>query len=392
MGTVNARMPNEGDWSRASLDLMRFALAMVVVLGHITQPIFQSTWPDLTPPAHMAVGGFFVLSGYTIRAVTSRNYRFDVSGFFADRASRLLSVSILALFVTIFADTISAKLAPDFYARHFGNSVDMPYFRVLANLFMVSQIWGLDISPFSNNPFWSLSYEAGFYAIWACYLYWKRVGGSIFFLIITLLLLGPNILFMLPFWLLGTLLFDLGRLNQKQRNALSWMIIAAGLLLLSAVALDYADTLVSLKKLVALVQTCIQGLFKFLHVNMSRIAVSIIAGALISFFVLIPGLTFADWLTKLTPFPSYGSKLLTTLGDLTFPLYLLHFPIMVLARAGNLYNPNSSLDKILLVLATLIVAFVSIKFTDPLKLWMRTGLRNAFRTDRAIALDRSRSI
>lgn len=279
-----------GDWSRASLDLMRFTLALVVVLGHLTQSIFQTKWMDLTTHAHMAVGGFFVLSGYTIRAVTQRTRQFDVFSFCTDRASRLLSVSIFALVLTIFADLATSKIDPVFYAANFGSSMDMPILRILVNLFLVSQVWGQDVAPFSNSPFWSLSYEAGFYAIWAAFLYRTRAKGSVIFLLLIALCLGPNILFMLPLWLLGVLLFDVGRSAPEKRNLFSLAIMIAMAGLLGLVAARHTGTIDFMKGLVPITQSGINGLFEFIQVDTARIAVSVIAGAIISFLILVPGL------------------------------------------------------------------------------------------------------
>jgi peptidoglycan/LPS O-acetylase OafA/YrhL len=40
-----------------------------------------------------AVGGFFVMSGYTMGAISLRSNHFDVAGFVSERSSRLPSVS-----------------------------------------------------------------------------------------------------------------------------------------------------------------------------------------------------------------------------------------------------------------------------------------------------------
>src|SRR6478609_5001320 len=89
------------------LDIARFVLALSVALGHWTQGYFQETWPDLTNGAIAAVGGFFVLSGYTIRLLTPAEQSFSGVNFFVERLSRLWSVALPALLLTVVLDLIS---------------------------------------------------------------------------------------------------------------------------------------------------------------------------------------------------------------------------------------------------------------------------------------------
>lgn len=367
-----------GGWSVTSLDLLRFALALIVTVGHLSQHYFQTAWPNLDALAAYAVGGFFVLSGYTIRAITQRSEGFSVGIFLTDRASRLLSVSVVALLLTIVADSLSFAISPTFYQAQFGQTTSMPFIRVLLNLLLVSQSYGRDISPFSNSPFWSLSYEAGFYAIWAALMYWRRGGGSVVALGVALLFFGPNIVMLLPFWLLGVLLYDIGCLPSRSRARMSFFVCflacCAGILFvfywaLSLGAINYAKDYL---------KGAIFTLFAFMHLNPARVTVGIMAGAVAFFFVLIPVLFFADKLSVQRSVPKPVAAFARRLGELTFPLYLFHFPLLVLARASNLLDFDAIFVKVGLVLFLVFVADACVPMTSKLKDWMRNKMRGTW--------------
>jgi peptidoglycan/LPS O-acetylase OafA/YrhL len=70
----------------------------------------------------------------------------------------------------------------------------------------MAQSWFLNLSPPLNGPFWSLNYEAWFYAIFGAWSYLPRPAKTP---IVTMLaiLAGPKILLMMPCWLMGVLLY-----------------------------------------------------------------------------------------------------------------------------------------------------------------------------------------
>lgn len=362
-------------WVRAQLDLLRFSLALMVVIGHLSQPFFQASWPDLTGMAVFAVGGFFVLSGYTICMLTLSAEHFDIRQFFADRASRLLSVSVLALVLTAVADSISARLAPDYYHVNFGTgNLRQSVWALLLNLLLVSQCWGQSLSPLSNSPFWSLSYEAGFYAIWGAAMYFRRQRGSPLYMLALMLFLGPNIVLTLPLWLLGGVLF---RIERGESNVLRWVVATVGLV-------GIVGAFFFLKGhqgphglsqfLVEGTRVAIHDVFQFLHVDPAKVTGRIIFGALFTFLMLIPCLLAGQWLNSVIPVPPMLSLALSKLADLTYPLYLIHFPLLVLARATASYNPSSNLSKTCVVAAIILLAHVVAKITHPIKLGMREAM------------------
>jgi peptidoglycan/LPS O-acetylase OafA/YrhL len=321
----------------------------------------------------MSVGGFFVLSGYTIRAVCNRMDGFNARQFLIDRASRLLSVSIIALLLTIVADNISYRIAPGYYLSNFGNSMGEPTLSLLANLFLFSQPYGLNISPLSNSPFWSLSYEAGFYIIWAAYMYWKRSGGSVNWLLAAMICYGPNILFMMPFWILGAWLFDTEKLGARTRGILAASITAMFVIFCALFfGIGQAEIISDGKTIVASCNASINWVFNAMGIGTGKVSLSAMFASVLVFCLLTPVLYVSDRTSKSIPPPRSMLKISASLGNLTFPLYLMHFPLLVLAKSAKLFDPNSTIEKIYLISLLVIAAHVCAKFSDQLKTVLRT--------------------
>ncbi len=137
------------------LDIIRFLAAIVVAVGRYTLPLFSSGLPQLITAAAASVGVFFVLSGFVISYVT-KSRESTLTEYFVDRASRLFSVVIPALCFTIVADFIRHAIDPALVPSPVGDCS----LRIVASLTFTSQMWSLYLVPGSNDPFWSLSFEA----------------------------------------------------------------------------------------------------------------------------------------------------------------------------------------------------------------------------------------
>jgi peptidoglycan/LPS O-acetylase OafA/YrhL len=185
------------------LDLIRVALSLTVAIGHWTQGYFQDGWPDLTRLAAIAVGGFFVLSGFMIRALYPSGQAFSLTKYLIERLSRIFSVTVPALILTVLLDSISYHASPAYYVANWQSSLDHAPARVVINLIGLSQIWSYDIAPLSNGPFWSISYELAFYLIYGLWCSGRPAAAAL-----TLLVFGPETAVLLCVWLLGAAAFD----------------------------------------------------------------------------------------------------------------------------------------------------------------------------------------
>jgi peptidoglycan/LPS O-acetylase OafA/YrhL len=136
---------------------------MVVALSHICPVLFPNI--TLPFPGGHAVVGFFVISGFVIAySVDRKDQTFDV--YLVNRLSRLWCVVVPALILGVLIIPIVggnqvAEAAPppaDWSSAGIHS---------ILNLFFVSQFWALKEPPPFNTPFWSLSYEAAYYTVFA---------------------------------------------------------------------------------------------------------------------------------------------------------------------------------------------------------------------------------
>jgi len=350
------------------LDFTRFSLAIIVTIAHLSQRYFQVGWPVLTDFGVFAVGGFFVLSGFTIRGMSSSHDRdFNGRKFLTDRLSRLLSISLLAVVLTILLDAVSYQFGRDFYLKYWGHHLSDPLVRVFLNVILVNQSYGSDWSLFSNGPFWSLGYELGFYCIWAA---WLSIRGTVrgwLLFIATLAFFGPNILALMPIWLMGVVLYS--TLNQPR-----WFRFVAGLacislLILIARCLGFGGVMHE----AMVFNEHLKAAFAAMGVGIGNVSANICVGAGAFFLVMCPLLVAVSQLEDRIPVPpmlvAFGRKL----GELTFPLYLIHFPLFVLLRSLNAYDPASTPQKfVVLILACLAAAWM-VPVGDKLKVMLRSA-------------------
>jgi peptidoglycan/LPS O-acetylase OafA/YrhL len=185
------------------LDVLRLTAALVVFFAHTTNYWDPSMMGPMQVWAHDAVIVFFVLSGYVI-AHTTRDGARDARQYAVARLSRLYSVVAPALVLTCFLWLAGRGLEPEFYA---GYERAYPWMRFAASAVFMNEVWLLELSPPTNTPFWSLGYEAWYYVLFGLALYVKSTRAKWVCLIVGALLAGPNVLMLLPVWLVGVVAY-----------------------------------------------------------------------------------------------------------------------------------------------------------------------------------------
>src|SRR5579859_3031585 len=196
------------------LDVLRLGSAVMIGVAHLTQPYFSVGWPNLTDQGRPALVMLFLLSGLVIRYVTEIR-RGRMTDFWVDRISRVYSVVVPALLFTIVSSYIAMRVNPAFYLPNWGMNQDRPILRIFMNLIFMAQSWNLTLDPFSNQPFWTLSYEVFYYVFYAVGFYLAGLRRA-FWLVVVAILAGQHILLLLPLWLIGCLAQDV---YQRLRNA-----------------------------------------------------------------------------------------------------------------------------------------------------------------------------
>jgi peptidoglycan/LPS O-acetylase OafA/YrhL len=191
------------------LDIVRFTAASLVLLHHIAWRKFGTYVPwNFTQTAIEPVVAFFVLSGFVIALTAETNDR-TAGQYFLSRATRLLSVSIPAILLTIVLDHVGSAIFPALYADHWPDpatiaNLNTPLLvQAGTTLTFTNQIWNLNLWPGTNSPFWSLGYEAAYYVLFGIAYYERRVWSRRLSIIGFSLVVGPKVLLLLPIWLMG---------------------------------------------------------------------------------------------------------------------------------------------------------------------------------------------
>ena len=320
------------------MDAIRGMAAIVVMLGHSRDLFFQSVnghtvaMPTLAsgivaPPhtarpqitlGNEAVMIFFVLSGYLVGGSVLRAFQRDNwswKEYLTKRLTRLWVVLLPALLLTIVLDNVGLRVFPaptSIYQGPAGQSEVVPH---LANTLTLPIIAGnavflqniLVTTPGTNVALWSLANEFWYYVILplvvlAC---WRssRPGVRVLSALLAvalLFLIGWDKAILFPTWLLGALL-SLLPLRLSERTS-KWLM-ACLLLLLFPIMVVIRRLPIDLH----LAETCIALYFVLaLYVVLNR---SQQAGT------------------------GLYSRVATVLSDLSYPLYLVHLPILVLLCA-----------------------------------------------------------
>jgi peptidoglycan/LPS O-acetylase OafA/YrhL len=290
-----------------------------------------------------------------IRYVTVVKYG-DFRRYAGDRFARIYSVVLPALALTLIFQAISAHFNYTFYYDSFGKTtghtishiprmqalLSQTWFREsvrdLTTITMLSQSWFQDATPVLNSPFWSLSYECVYYALFGICIYLrgtKRILGWI----IVFLLIGPTIFLMFPIWLMGAAAYDVYQNGIRHRNSILKLVVL-GLLSIVGVHGSYA-----------LIEH-----FHLTRLNFSRVSPLMDIVAIATVAILLPVCI------AVRNIPISEKHLfvrgIRRAADATFLLYLIHFPLFVLLAAIVPYSRTSLMTKILLLAAALTLSIV----------------------------------
>jgi peptidoglycan/LPS O-acetylase OafA/YrhL len=208
------------------LDLCRVVAALAVYVGHsvalgVAPPSWSITWHR---SADDAVTAFFVISGLVI-AYTTQKLRRDEGGRYAlARLSRVYSVALPAVLLALVIDHVGMRLD----VTHYEADWQYPRFWLYlpVHWLFLGETWLGAIQPFTMAPYWSLGYEVWYYVLFGCLTFltgWRRtlaVGCVV-------LIMGPRIVLLLPVWWLGVFLYHhLDRLTPSPAVGRVFMLLA----------------------------------------------------------------------------------------------------------------------------------------------------------------------
>ncbi|HLZ83443.1 MAG TPA: acyltransferase [Caulobacteraceae bacterium] len=343
-----------------TLDALRGVAALAVVVYHLHA--FNVT-PDLLPSAHLAVDFFFVLSGFVVAHAyeAARLGRMSWLDFASRRLTRLMPLASLGAAVGLAVLLVKWRLFP---------GAEPPLANILLagilNLFMLPSFVGNTIYEHGifpgDGPLWSLFFELAVNLVWGWIgvrLTMRQlalfVAASGLTMVALALLQGSTRMGVGPetFWggmARASFGFTLGVLLHRLRGALSvparrWAPLACA----GALALAFAGP-------AWLVHGPVQTLVWDLAWMLLALPAVVVVGA---------GQDGGGWLSK-------------RLGELSYPVYVLHWPcVEVLAGVRQKLLP--SLDwaafSVLAMALVVLLAWLTLKLYDePARRWLSRRL------------------
>lgn len=354
------------------LDVLRLLGAVMVVLAHWAFPRF--TGMDHMWMRQHDLGGdgvviFFVLSGLLISYTAENRQSEGPSLFAADRLSRLWSVAIPALVLCYILDVFGQTAAPDIYAV-VGYEGGVSWQSLLSGVTFTNELWFLSFQPGSNGPYWSLGYEAWYYAIFAGFFFapkrWKWwLAGAL------ALVAGPKIWLLAPSWLFGVgvwRMIDSGRLKTLSRPTAITLAFIPIVLYLMLHAQSFHWLLRGQTE--AILGSTVMGMIG----PSDTFAWAAILGVLTSLHILGMSalLQGKDTATTQIPFESA----IRWLAGGSFALYLVHFPVMHFAAAYLPGGVDAAWRQAALLAVPCVVAYLFAELTERRRPALRRLLRN----------------
>lgn len=326
------------------LDLARGLSALAVLVFHAVQTgLYRGPFPDWPLAQHFAVVVFFVLSGLVIASSVDRRPQ-TLRDFALARASRILPVSLPALAFATLAFVVATGLgAPPLHADHYGV---LTWRGALTPLLFLDQS-AVGSGPVWNPPYWSLSYEVWYYALFAVATF-LRGGRRLAWLALLALLAGPRVLLLMPAWLVGVVLARAAFVRLANwRAGLAVAIASTGL----AVAHS------------ALIQPGRLALAELVGpaLGFSRFAASDLALALAVAGVLIGLRPVANRWPQVVERIAGPAR---WLAGISFTLYLFHWPMLNLCTVAGIGADESPLGFAAILLAIVALCHAIARVTE----------------------------
>jgi peptidoglycan/LPS O-acetylase OafA/YrhL len=369
------------------LDLVRFGAALLVVLHHACFAKFGTHLPiALAKTGTQPVIVFFVLSGFVI-AYTAEAKDRTLSDYALSRLSRLLSVVLPALLLTISLDALGRALDPALYADHWTDAATLKnlatpsWVRLATTATFTNEIWWLDLWPGTNSPFWSLGYEFSYYVLFGIAFY-LRGAIRVAALILGATVIGPKLLLLLPVWLTGVLAWVMcKRLRPTPRQG--FRLMAAALLAYAAFAATGAKSALDAAFAAA------YGADAAALSYSAECAGDVVTGLLFAIFVL--GFTGVEGVAS--GLLERHAWLIRQLAAMTFSMYLFHYPLIYFFAALTKSTAPGGAAPIIVLGGSGLSIFFLARFTEARKRDVRQALLWPFDVvrRRAAALDRQAS-
>ncbi|WP_210480611.1 acyltransferase family protein [Naasia sp. SYSU D00948] len=352
---------------RYEIQALRAVAVVLVVVYHL--------WPAYLRGGYVGVDVFFVISGYLISSHVIKSIelgRFGLLDFYARRIRRLLPASLVVLLVTGLATLV---WAPQLHWIETGKHLiaSALYVENWALLFNAVDYLGASSDVIPSQHFWSLSVEEQFYLVW-------------------------------PLLLIGVFAVARARRWAPRDTALA---LVGGIV---AASLAYSIVMTAIDQPSAYFHTGTRvwefGTGTLLALLLPRLALASWIQRAVTWLGLAAILLASIFYADDSPFPGYiallpvaGTALVIAgqgaggrgsvapllrlrpvqfLGDISYSIYLWHWPLIVLLPVALDVRATLPL-KLLILVATLVLAYLSKRFIE-----------DPFRVDRPGTADKPR--
>tara|TARA_R110002073_G_scaffold129900_2_gene276386 strand:+ start:1526 stop:2632 length:1107 start_codon:yes stop_codon:yes gene_type:complete len=345
------------------LDFLRFFAAFLVLLFHSGD--LYRTGLTIFSFGPEAVIIFFVLSGFVIAYVADTK-ELTLKHYAISRMARIYSVAIPAIILTAALDFTGFSINAIAYPEG-KQAWDYAPIRVLSSLSFTNEIWNLSIQLFSNVPYWSLNYEVWYYIGFAVLTFvkgqkrWAIFTGICFFT-------GPKIILLMPLWWLGVYIYKSERFRDISKN-LSIVLLAFSILGIY-MYIKYNIGNWGWNLFENLVGKDLHKEFTFSRHFISDYYFGLVIAM---HFVAVRGL--CDHFLHI--FDSVERPIRLIAGS-TFSLYLLHQPLLIFFHSIFYFENHSLKTYILILVATVITAFLISLITEQKKFIWRRWITNIF--------------
>ncbi len=346
------------------LDLIRAAAALMVVVGHAYEiGLYTGPYPFTIALQLNAVVVFFVLSGLVIASSAAGEGQ-SLARYSAARLARILSVALPALAISYGAAVFCAAHGFSPKPVSMDPGLISPTRTLLAALFLSESVTsGLAINP----PYWSLACEVWFYALFGIAMFlrgWQRA----IWLVIACAVAGANVLLLLPAWLAGVWLTRAHSPEISPSQARMRVIVVLTALMLAGPIAPMCEGLLRS-----------MALWNLGHSHYA-LSYALLAAA------------FAYGLTGLRALLGESNTLLEAfarpikgIANMSFSLYLLHWPLLTLLRADGVSAGTNPLAFLALIAGVVAVSSLFAALTEHRRKPMRMALERLFSTQSSVA-------
>lgn len=349
------------------LDFIRIISALIVVIFHSTIRQMGGSWFKF-PFGADALIVFFVMSGFVISYISEVKEQ-TPSEYFTARIARLWSILIPALLMTPIFDFFGRNIDPNVY-EGWGHwlQFDNAFRNILISGLFLNEIWFYSITPLSNGPVWSLSYEFWFYVIFGVYF----LNSGLKRLILTVcacLVAGPKILLLMPPWLMGVYAYKKQIFHRFSANII-WLIFILSIVLIIIGRISGIPEI-----FIRLVVNYTGYSFSFNYLKYSlSFGWFFIVGILVSTHILAA----KELSTSIFNFLNRFSDIIRMSAKYTYGIYLMHHPAQLFMSA-MCKDMNDGIFKTLIVILFSISTGVALQFImEPVRPVLKNILYSTF--------------